>query len=401
MAASAGQDGRWHADDRARRSPCACASMLVDHGTATPRHGLHAAPPGARPARLAPDLIRRQNWPLMPNAVIVDAVRTPVGRRGGRLSGWHATDLAAQPLAALLARNDLDPSLVEDVVMGCTMTVGEQAMNIARNAALAAGFPESVPGHHGRPPVRLGAAGHPLRGPGRHGGGHGRRHRGRRGVDEPGAHRVDDRARAGRGLRAALHGSASSSSTRASAPRRSPGAGRSRARRWTSSRCARTSGRRGRTDEGRFANEIVPLEARVHPDVPGAAEVSGLLDADEGVRRDTSLEKLADLKPAFSETGTVTAGTSSQISDGAAAVLIMSEERASSLGLRAPGALPHLRRGGQRPPDHADGRHPGHRAGAGQGEAVARRHRRGRDQRGLRLGRAGLGARVPPRHGRR
>ena len=73
----------------------------------------------------------------MPNAVIVDAVRTPVGRRGGRLSGWHATDLAAQPLAALLARNDLDPALVEDVVMGCTMTVGEQAMNIARNAAQA------------------------------------------------------------------------------------------------------------------------------------------------------------------------------------------------------------------------------------------------------------------------
>ena len=82
----------------------------------------------------------------MPTAVIIDAVRTPVGRRGGRLSGWHATDLAAQPLAALLARNDLDPALVEDVVMGCTMTVGEQAMNIARNAALAAGFPESVPG---------------------------------------------------------------------------------------------------------------------------------------------------------------------------------------------------------------------------------------------------------------
>src|SRR6202035_1753896 len=82
----------------------------------------------------------------MPNAVIVDAVRTPVGRRGGRLSGWHATDLAAQPLAALLARNDLDPALVEDVVMGCTMTVGEQAMNIGRNAALAAGFPDTVPG---------------------------------------------------------------------------------------------------------------------------------------------------------------------------------------------------------------------------------------------------------------
>ena len=108
--------------------------------------GAGAVPPGPDEGRLAAHLIRRQNWPLMPNAVIVDAVRTPVGRRGGRLSGWHATDLAAQPLAALLARNDLDPSLVEDVIMGCTMTVGEQAMNIARNATLAAGFPESVPG---------------------------------------------------------------------------------------------------------------------------------------------------------------------------------------------------------------------------------------------------------------
>ena len=88
------------------------------------------------------------------------------------------------------------------------------------------------------------------------------------------------------------------------------------------------------TDEGRFANEIVPLEARVHPDVPGAADVTGLMEVDEGVRRDTSLEKLAGLRPAFSETGTVTAGTSSQISDGAAAVLIMSEERANALGLR-------------------------------------------------------------------
>ena len=116
-----------------------------------------------------------------------------MGRRGGRLSGWHATDLAAQPLAALLTRNDLDPALVEDVIMGCTMTVGEQAMNIARNAALAAGFPELGPGHHGRPPVRVGPAGHPLRRPGRHVGRHGRGHRRRGGVDEPGAHRVDHR----------------------------------------------------------------------------------------------------------------------------------------------------------------------------------------------------------------
>jgi acetyl-CoA acyltransferase len=87
-------------------------------------------------------------------------------------------------------------------------------------------------------------------------------------------------------------------------------------------------------DEGRFTNEIEPLESRVHPDVPGAANVTGMMEFDEGVRRDTSLEKLSDLRPAFFEGGTVTAGTSSQISDGAAAVLIMSEEKAAALGLR-------------------------------------------------------------------
>jgi len=82
----------------------------------------------------------------MTTAVIVDAVRTPVGRRGGSLAGWHPVDLAAQPLRALVERNDLDPAVVDDVVYGCTMQVGEQAMNIARNAALAAGFPDTVPG---------------------------------------------------------------------------------------------------------------------------------------------------------------------------------------------------------------------------------------------------------------
>src|SRR5919198_3119113 len=79
-------------------------------------------------------------------AVIVDAVRTPVGRRNGRLKDWHPVDLASEVLRALVERNDLDPALIEDVVMGCTMTVGEQAMNIGRNAALAAGFPDTVPG---------------------------------------------------------------------------------------------------------------------------------------------------------------------------------------------------------------------------------------------------------------
>src|SRR5246127_5355517 len=81
----------------------------------------------------------------MTPAVIVDAVRTPGGKRNGKLRGWHAVDLAAEPLKALVQRNDLDPALVDDVIVGCVMQVGEQALNIGRNAVLAAGFPESVP----------------------------------------------------------------------------------------------------------------------------------------------------------------------------------------------------------------------------------------------------------------
>ena len=266
----------------------------------------------------------------MPHAVIVDAVRTPVGRRGGRLSGWHAVDLAAEPLAALLARNDLDPALVEDVIMGCTMTVGEQAMNIARNAALAAGFPDSVPGttvdrqcgsaqqaiHFAAQAVASGA------------------------MDVVIGAGIESMSRVPIG------------STTDPGPGEAYGPGyRARfelvhqgecaeeiARRWGISRpemdeLALTSHRRAAAaqDEGRFDRELLPLEARV----AGSDEPSGeVLAFDEGVRRDTTAEKLAGLKPAFREDGQVTAGSSSQISDGAAAVLVMSEERAAALGLR-------------------------------------------------------------------
>ena len=82
----------------------------------------------------------------MPAAVIVDAVRTPLGKRNGSLKDWHPVDLAAHTLEALVARTDLDPALVDDVVMGCVMQVGDQAGNVARNAVLAAGFPDTVPG---------------------------------------------------------------------------------------------------------------------------------------------------------------------------------------------------------------------------------------------------------------
>src|SRR5687767_8225 len=81
----------------------------------------------------------------MPTAVIVDVVRTAGGKRNGKLSGWHPADLAAETLKALVQRNDLDPALIDDVIMGCVMQVGSQGLNVGRNAVLAAGFPESVP----------------------------------------------------------------------------------------------------------------------------------------------------------------------------------------------------------------------------------------------------------------
>ena len=95
----------------------------------------------------------------MTNAVIVDAVRTPGGRRNGKLRGWHAVDLAAEPLKALVERNDLDPGLVDDVIMGCVMQVGEQALNIGRNAVLGrAATPSRCP-----PPPSTASAGPPSR----------------------------------------------------------------------------------------------------------------------------------------------------------------------------------------------------------------------------------------------
>src|SRR5919201_315190 len=81
----------------------------------------------------------------MATAVIVDAIRTAGGKRNGKLSGWHPADLAGEVLNALVARSDIDPAIVDDVVMGCVMQAGDQALNIGRNAVLAAGWPESVP----------------------------------------------------------------------------------------------------------------------------------------------------------------------------------------------------------------------------------------------------------------
>ncbi len=263
----------------------------------------------------------------MSSAVIVDVVRTPIGRRGGVLSGWHATDLAAQPLAALVERNGIDPAIVEDVIMGCTMTVGEQAMNIARNAALAAGFPVTVPGT--TVDRQCGSA-------------------------QQAIHFAAQAIAAG-AMDVAIGAGIESMTRVPIGSTTEPGPGeaygplyKSRfelihqgecaeeiARRWNISRedmdrfGLESHQRAARaTEEGRFSTQLLSILGKTADGID-----LGPVLGDEGIRPGGTYEKMAALRPAFREDGLVTAATSSQISDGAAAVLLMSEKRAVSLGL--------------------------------------------------------------------
>ncbi len=265
-------------------------------------------------------------------AVIVDAVRTPGGRRNGKLRGWHAVDLAAEPLRALVERNNLDPGLVDDVIMGCVMQVGEQALNIGRNAVLAAGYPESVPST--TIDRQCGSSQQAL-------------HFAAQGV-MAGAYDVVIAA----GVEHMTHTPMGSSVVRDLGFPFGPKMMERYAERgglvsqgisaemiadqWELSRQdldafgARSQQLAARaTAEGRFEREILPVTVK---DDDGAA-TNETMSTDEGIRPDTTAEVLANLKPAFKPDGKVTAGNSSQISDGAAAVLIMSEERANALGL--------------------------------------------------------------------
>jgi acetyl-CoA acyltransferase len=275
----------------------------------------------------------------MPTAVIVDAVRTAGGKRNGKLSGWHPVDLAAETLSALVERNNLDPALVEDVIMGCVMQAGSQSINIGRNAVLAAGWPEEVPAttidrqcgssqqsaHFAAQAVMSGvhdvvvAAGVEVMsqvpmgasvGDGKFGFPFGPRV-GLRYADVGGlvpqgisAELIADKW----GLsRADLDAFAAESQARAAQA----------------------------TAEGRFENEIVAVRS-IHRDkeTGDISESDELVTADEGIREGTTVETLANLKPAFKPDGKITAGNSSQITDGASAALIMSAEKAAELGLR-------------------------------------------------------------------
>lgn len=274
----------------------------------------------------------------MPTAVIVDAVRTAGGKRNGKLSGWHPADLAAECLDSLVDRTQLDPARVDDVVMGCVMQAGGQSVNVARNAVLAANWPEEIPAttvdrqcgssqqatHFAAQAVMAGAQDIVIAsgvevmslvpmgasiGDGRFGYPFGPRV-GARYADVGGlvpqgisAEMIADKW----GLsREDLDGYALQSQQRAARAR----------------------------DEGRFDNEIIAVRS-IHRDkeTGNVTETDETVAADEGIR-DTSMEALANLKPSFKPDGRVTAGNSSQITDGASAALIMSEEKANELGLR-------------------------------------------------------------------
>ncbi|HUY65274.1 MAG TPA: thiolase family protein [Acidimicrobiales bacterium] len=270
----------------------------------------------------------------MTDAVIVDAVRTPGGKRNGKLRNWHAADLASEPLKALVERNDLDPALVDDVIMGCVMQVGEQSLNVGRNALLAAGYPESVPGT--TIDRQCGSSQQAL-------------HFGAQGVIA-GAYDVVIGAGVEVMTRTPMGASVVRELGYPFGPRMmaryaergglvSQGEGAELiADQWGITReqldefAVRSHHRAAQaTAEGRFERELIPVAVK---DDESRADTDELITTDEGIRPDSSVEVLANLKPAFRpENGRVTAGNSSQITDGASGVLIMSEEKASSLGL--------------------------------------------------------------------
>ena len=260
--------------------------------------------------------------------VIVGAVRTPVGRRNGGLSGLHAVDLGAAALRALVDRSGVDPGRVDDVIMGCVSQTGEQAANVARNAWLAAGLPEEVAATtidrqcgSSQQAVQFAAQGIMAGG-----------------YDLVVAGGVEHMTRVPMGSTMSGPGVPFGPTMHARYQGRLVPQGISAeliAEKWGLSReeqdaFALRSHQRAAAaqDAGRFDRQLVPVE------VPGPQGTSAWARADEGVRRDTSMEKLAGLKPAFRPDGQITAGNSSQISDGAAALLLASRATADALGLR-------------------------------------------------------------------
>ncbi|KAA9166396.1 acetyl-CoA C-acyltransferase [Amycolatopsis acidicola] len=257
----------------------------------------------------------------MRDAVIVEAVRTPVGKRNGGLSGVHPADLSAYVLRGLAERSGIDPAEVDDVVWGCVSQAGEQTGDIGRTAVLAAGWPESVPGvtvdrqcGSSQQTVSFAAAGL-IAGQ----------------YDVVVAGGVESMSRVPMGFSSqGANPMGEQFQARYEGVRPNQGVGAEMiAERWGFSRTqldefslASHEKAAAAQDSGAFDAELLPV-----------ATLDGTVAADEGVRRGGSIEKLAGLKPAFREDGVITAGNSSQISDGAAALLMTTSEKAAELGL--------------------------------------------------------------------
>ncbi len=267
----------------------------------------------------------------MKEPVIVDAVRTPVGKRGKALKDWHPTDLLAHTLSALVERSGIDPEMVDDVIAGCVRQVDEQSMNIARNAVLGAGFPESVPAttidrqcgssqqaaHFAAQGIMSGA------------------------YEVAVACGVESMTRVPLGEAFEVDGPMGPWYGGYTTSRYDSGlvhqgtSAEKIAKKWTLSReeldeFSVESHRRAdrATEEGRFEGQIVP--------VPIRTEDGSVVEMvrDEGIRKNLDPEKMVSLEPVFDPEGVITAGNSSQISDAAAALLIMERGIAERLGLR-------------------------------------------------------------------
>lgn len=257
----------------------------------------------------------------MAEAVIVEAVRSPIGKRNGGLSGVHPAELSAQVLNGLVARAGVDPAVVDDVIWGCVMQAGEQALDIGRTALLAAGWPETVPGvtvdrqcGSSQQSVHFAAAGVVA--------GH---------YDVVVAGGVESMSRTPMGASLASGGHPYPDAFRSrytQTPNQGIGA-EMMADKWGLDRTALDEfalasheKAAAAQDSGAFTDEIVAIK-----DAEG-----NVISVDEGIRRGSTVEKMAQLKPAFKEDGVIHAGNSSQISDGSAALLFMSAEKARELG---------------------------------------------------------------------
>jgi len=259
----------------------------------------------------------------MRDAVIVEAVRTPVGKRRGGLSALHPADLSAHVLRALQERSGIDPALVDDVIWGCVSQVGEQTFDIARTAVLSAGWPESVPGTtvdrqcgSSQQALHFAAAGIVS---------------GQYDVAVAGGVESMSRVPMGSAVSEGLSPLGTGYVTRYGPGFPNQGLGAEMiADQWKITR----------TEADEFALEshlraaASVDEGRTRPQIaPVTTPAGDIVSVDEGIRRETTLEKLASLNLAFRPDGIVTAGNSSQISDGSAALLLTTSEKARELGL--------------------------------------------------------------------